>query len=57
MHCFEIVAYRHPDLLVRAPCLAIYTKLVRNLHLNPETSDQMIARLGEDRIATGNVVQ
>lgn len=56
MHCFEVVAYRHPDFKVGIQANGIYKKLVKNLHLNPETYDQMIARLSEDRIASGEVV-
>ena len=45
----------------RSPALAragvgIYSRLVENLHLRPESREQMIARLGEDRIASGAVV-
>jgi hypothetical protein len=56
MHCFEVVAYRHPGADIAADALKIYTRLVRGLHLNVETKEQMIARLSEDRIASGEVV-
>jgi len=56
MHCFEIVGYRHPDPPLAAKALGIYMRLVGNLHLNLETREQMERRLGEDRIAAGEVV-
>lgn len=56
MHCFEIIGYEHPDTHIRAQAHAIYLRLVRNMHLNPETYSEMCARLNEDRIAQGSVV-
>jgi hypothetical protein len=56
MHSFEVVAYRHPDRDLRGYASEIYGRLVRNLHLNPETKQQMIDRLSEDRIAKNAVV-
>ena len=56
MHCFEVVGYYHPDKLIGAQAYNIYSRLVRNLHLTPETKDEMVTRLTEDRIAKGNVV-
>lgn len=56
MHCFEVVGYRHPHPGISLQARGIYERLVRNLHLWPESKEQMIARLGEDRIAAGNVV-
>lgn len=56
MHCWEVVAYRHPDKAISFIASGIYAKMVRSLHLNVETKDQMELRLGEDRIASGQVV-
>lgn len=56
MHSAEVIAYRHPNSQVREMWMAIYVKIVHSLHLNIETRDQMIARLGEDRISKGSVV-
>jgi hypothetical protein len=56
MHCFEVVGYRHPSAQVAGPAYDVYERLARNLHLNVETREQMIARLSEDRIALGEVV-
>jgi hypothetical protein len=50
------VGYRHPDGPTRDAARRIYQRLVRSLHLNPETREQMIARFAEDRIAKGEVV-
>jgi hypothetical protein len=57
MHCFEVVAYLRPiDDEHTDRAIGIYTRLVRALHLNPETKAQMLERLTEDRIAKGDVV-
>lgn len=56
MHCFEVVGYRHPDNDIRNTCYAIYERLVRALHLNVESKEEMIERLSEDRIESGLVV-
>lgn len=56
MHCYEVVGYRHPDQSVAFLARAVYAKLVRSLHLRVETKADMIERLSEDRIATGEVV-
>lgn len=56
MHAFEIVGYHHPDARVSADARAIYQSLARNLHLYPESREQLDERLTEDRIANGTVV-
>lgn len=56
MHCFEVVGYRHPNEAVGIHARDIYIRFVTNLHLWPESREQMIERLSEDRIAAGNVV-
>lgn len=56
MHCYEIVAYRHPDRIIRIASLQIYQKIAKSLHLHPEPCDEMIERLSEDRIAKGEIV-
>jgi len=56
MHSLEIIGYRHPDRTIGISALAMYSVMVSNLHLNQETMEQMIKRLGEDRIKTGTVV-
>ncbi len=56
MHASEVIAYRHPDGDLAAKFLTIYERMARSLHLTPETREQMIERLSEDRIAAGTVV-
>lgn len=56
MHGFEVIGYCHPDPGIQSRARFIYLRMVRNLHLNAETRDEMMNRLNEDRIATGNVV-
>lgn len=56
MHCFEVVGYLHPHPAIGNIAINIYQRLVRGLHLTPETKEEMLLRLTEDRIATGEVV-
>lgn len=56
MHCFEVVAYYHPLANVANDAYQIYLRLVHNMHLRPETREQMIERLTEDRIKNDTVV-
>ena len=56
MHALEVIAYRHPDTMVRGSALSLYTTMVHNLHLNVETPEQFVDRLSEDRIISGTVV-
>jgi hypothetical protein len=56
MHALEVIGYRCPHGETAATARQLYGRMVRNLHLNPETCDQMAERLSEDRIASGEVV-
>lgn len=56
MHALEVVAYYHPDETVGRKAEVCYYKMVTNLHLRPESQEDMIKRFMEDRIATGNIV-
>jgi len=56
MHCLEVIGYKHPNFKVRQTAFGLYLKMVHNLHLQPETEQQMMARLTEDRIEKGTVV-
>lgn len=56
MHSLEVIGFRHPDDSTRLQALALYEKMVHNMHLNPESSQQYVERLSEDRIASGEVV-
>lgn len=47
MHAAEILGYKHPDPWIRGWWADTYVTLVRDLHLNPETEDQMNHRLGD----------
>jgi hypothetical protein len=56
MHALEVVAMRHPTPAVGVQARVLYHAMVHNLHLNPETPEQFVERLSEDRIAKGEVV-
>lgn len=56
MHALEVIGYRHTDTYVAYQAREMYFAMVRNLHLQPETKEQMITRLSEDRFKTGTVV-
>ncbi len=49
MHSFEIVGYKHPDPRIRAWFAAAYFRLVHDMHVWPETEEQMDHRLGDSR--------
>jgi len=46
MHAAEIIGYKYPDLVVSAWWCSFYKDLVKALHLNPETEEQLDVRLG-----------
>lgn len=56
MHALEIIGYHHPDKIISVMAIALYDKMVFNLHLNPEGVEQCRLRLTEDRIKSGTVV-
>lgn len=56
MHCYEVCGYMMPSSWAQDAALNVYERLARSLHLTPETKDEMLARLIEDRIAAGTVV-
>jgi len=56
MHALEIIGYHHDDPGVRACTLNMYLKMVKALHLNSETKDQLYTRMTEDRIKKGVIV-
>lgn len=53
MHAYEVVGYRHPDVLLAHGAIDVYLELVHGLHLWPEMEREMVKRLSEDRIARG----
>lgn len=56
MHALEVIGYHHPDAEIRDQAYLLYYRMVRNLHLRPESREEQWTRLTEDRIATGTVV-
>jgi hypothetical protein len=49
LHAAEIVGYKHPVERVRAWWFQTYTRLVHDMHLWPETEEQLDRRLGDNR--------
>ena len=49
MHAVEIVGYKHSDGDIRAWWNGVYLRLVHDMHVWPETEDQLDRRLGDDR--------
>lgn len=45
----EILGDKHPNERIRAFWHGVYLRLVRELHLNPETEEQLNRRLGDSR--------
>lgn len=49
LHATEIVGYKHPDRRIRAWWAQTYERLVHDMHLWPETEEQLDRRLGDNR--------
>lgn len=49
MHAAEIVGYKHPDDQIRHFWRCLYERLVHDMHVWPETEEQLDARLGDSR--------
>ena len=49
MHAVEILGYQHPDERPRAWWHSVYLRLVNDMHLHPETLEELNERLGDDR--------
>lgn len=56
MHAVEIIGYLHPDSAVAFDWLCLYKDFCHSLHVNPETKEEMLDRLCEDRIKKGTIV-
>jgi hypothetical protein len=56
MHSLEIIGHYHPTTWVKETAKRMYSKMVKNLHLNQETKEQMLERLCEDRMLGKSVV-
>lgn len=48
MHACEILGYKHPDERIKAWWLETYLRIVRDMHLYPETEKEMDKRLGDN---------
>jgi hypothetical protein len=51
MHSIQILGYKHPDLPIRNFWRQTYYRLVKELHLGPESEADMDARLADNREA------
>ncbi|WP_036290275.1 hypothetical protein [Methylosinus sp. PW1] len=49
LHSFEIVGYKHPAVEIRDWFRAAYVRLVHDMHLWPETEEQLDERLNDTR--------
>lgn len=49
MHAAEILGFKHPDPMIGGWWQDAYHRLVHDMHLWPETEDQLDARLGDSR--------
>lgn len=49
LHAAEIVGYKHPDPRIRSWWCGVYHRLVHDMHLWPETPEQLDRRLGDSR--------
>ena len=55
MHSLEIIGYRHPDIHTAYKAHKLYREMVKNLHLNYESKEEMENRLSCDRIKNNTV--
>lgn len=58
MHAVEILGYKHPEADIRDWWRQVYERLVHDMHLWPETEEQLDRRLGDSRegwLARGDV--
>lgn len=49
LHAVEILGYKHPDFAIRTWWQMIYHRFVNDLHLHPETEEELDGRLGDTR--------
>lgn len=49
LHAAEIVGYHHPDERIRAWWCGVYRRLVEDMHLRPESKEDMDKRLSDSR--------
>lgn len=58
LHAVEILGYKHPDDAIRGWWQLVYFRLVHDMHLWPESEEQLDLRLGDTRdgwLARGDV--
>ena len=56
MHALEVIAYRHPQSMVKLKAREMYEKMVHNMHLEIEPFSQFVNRLSEDRFLNNTIV-
>jgi hypothetical protein len=49
MHAVEILGYKHPQMEVRKWWHGVYLRLVKDMHLHPESEEELDRRLGDTR--------
>lgn len=49
LHGAEIIGYKHPDATIAGWWRDLYVRLVRDMHLRPESEEAMDERLGDNR--------
>jgi len=49
VHAIEIMGYKHSDDRIRSFWLSVYLRFCKDMHVNPETVEQMDHRLGDSR--------
>lgn len=57
IHTLEVIAFYSPVDNVAKDAWQAYHKFVISFHLNPETFEQMTARLNEDRLKNNSIVE
>jgi hypothetical protein len=55
VHAIEIIGYCHPDLNTRLTWSSYYLMLCRGLHVNPESKEQLDARLNASEEVFANL--
>lgn len=48
IHAAEIIGYQHPDELIRKTWVNFYFEVCKEMHVNPETKEQMMNRLKDN---------
>jgi hypothetical protein len=48
VHAAEIIGYKHPDKEIRGFWDMFYNRMVNDLHLHPESEEEMDSRLGDN---------